>query len=44
MCQIECAECKYFDDEDNCCTALDCNVLNCDDPLPCETEDCRKEQ
>ena len=45
MCQTECSECKYYDDEDNYCVALDCNILNCDDPLPCETdEDCRKEQ
>lgn len=44
MYQTECSECKYYDEEDDNCTALDCNTLNCDDPLPCETdEDCRKE-
>ena len=45
MYQIECSECKYYNSEDITCTALDCNILNCDDLLPCETdEDCRKEQ
>jgi hypothetical protein len=45
MQQIECQQCKYYDTENINCTALDCNILNCDEPLPCETdEDCRKEQ
>jgi hypothetical protein len=45
MQQIECKQCKYYDNENINCTTLDCNILNCDDSLPCETdEDCRKEQ
>ena len=45
MQQIECQQCKYYDNENIICTALNCYILNCDDPLPCETdEDCRKEQ
>jgi hypothetical protein len=45
MCQIECSQCKYYNNEDNYCIALSCNTLNCDELLPCETdEDCRKEQ
>lgn len=32
-----CKGCDFYNEEDDICEALDCNVLSdCDSPLPCE--------
>lgn len=33
----ECLTCKYYDEEDNYCTAFICDGISCPD-LPCEVE------
>lgn len=33
--EMMCAECEYYDPEDDRCTAFECNGIDCP-PLPCE--------
>ncbi len=35
--EISCKGCEYYNEEDDVCVMLDCNLLtDCDEPLPCE--------
>ena len=35
--EYSCKGCEFYNEEDDICEALDCNVLSdCDAPLPCE--------
>lgn len=36
---IACEDCKYFEKEANYCTWIACDGLDCDEPLPCETDE-----
>lgn len=36
---LECETCEYYNSDDGYCTALTCDTLDCDEPLPCEKED-----
>ena len=37
--KLECEKCKYWNTEDCYCTWLSCDGLDCDEKLPCESED-----
>ena len=40
----ECDNCKWFDNEDNMCTAFVCDIFDCDSKLPCEKGEIRDEE
>ena len=33
---MKCIDCKFYDVEDDRCSAFSCDPFSCDDPLPCE--------
>jgi hypothetical protein len=43
---MDCLKCKYYDTEDNFCKALECDIMNCEEPLPCEIdeESCKRDE
>lgn len=35
---MECADCPYYDKEDDYCKYIACDGLDCDEQLPCEKD------